>query len=225
VSTPPAAPLKARDAYRSWAATYDDENALSTLEDEAARSLTPCLPGKTLLDAACGTGRRIRSISTRAVGVDLVYEMLTAEKRDRAGSRLVNADLHALPFADRTFDVIWCRLVLGHLPELGSAYAELSRVCVPDAAVVVTDFHPAAARAGHVRSFRDESGVRHVVEHYIHETADHEHAAARAGLRLVRSLEPTVGQEIRSFYAATSALDVYEAQVGLALVNALLFAR
>jgi malonyl-CoA O-methyltransferase len=93
------------------------------------------------------------------------------------------------------------------------------------ATVVVTDFHPEAARAGHGRSFRDSAGERRVIEHYVYEIADHERAAARAGLRLNEAMEPVVGPEIRSFYEDAGALDAYEAQRGLPLVAALQFVR
>ncbi|MFW6078218.1 MAG: hypothetical protein ACODAE_01265, partial [Gemmatimonadota bacterium] len=54
------AALPARDAYRLWARTYDEaETAVSALDELAVRRLTPPLDGLTLLDAACGTGRRL----------------------------------------------------------------------------------------------------------------------------------------------------------------------
>ncbi len=222
--------MSARDAYPLWASTYDGETPVSVLEEAAVRALTPSLGGKSVLDAACGNARRIRSIGeqvARAVGVDLVFEMLTAPHaggalRERA-VHLVNADVRALPFAPRSFDVIWCRLALGHLPDLADAYAELARVGVPGATLIVTDFHPAAARAGHTRSFRDPLGARREIEHHIYELGDHEVAAARAGLRLDRSLEPGVGPAIKSFYDAPAVLKAYEAQLGLPLVAAMQF--
>ena len=59
VSGRAAAPLPVEAAYRIWAESYDEENPLTTLDRRAAALLTPPLAGRTLLDAACGTARRL----------------------------------------------------------------------------------------------------------------------------------------------------------------------
>src|SRR6185369_6258421 len=88
--------IGARDAYRLWAPTYTEETAVSLLDCEIAASLSPETQGRRLLDAGCGTGRRLPSDAMLAVGVDLSPEMLAAGgRRDVAA-----ADLCALPFAD-----------------------------------------------------------------------------------------------------------------------------
>src|SRR5690606_10510343 len=92
----------------------------------------------------------------------------------------------ALPLRDGVFDLVWCRLVAGHIAGLPALYRELARVCRPGAVLVVTDFHPAAVRAGHERTFRDAAGRIHAVEHHVHEAEDHERAACAAGLALER---------------------------------------
>ena len=76
---PPLDALPVREAYGVWAARYDDESAVSALEDRTVGALTPSLKGRSLLDAGCGTGRRLpsgRHGPLRAIGVDLVPEML-----------------------------------------------------------------------------------------------------------------------------------------------------
>ena len=91
--------------------------------------------------------------------------------------------------------MVWCRLVLGHLPDLDAAYAELARVCARGGHVVVTDFHPDAAEAGHRRTFRDGDGVVQEVEHHVHTPREHRRAAARAGLTLVQRFDRVVGRD------------------------------
>ncbi|MGH7467542.1 MAG: class I SAM-dependent methyltransferase [Longimicrobiales bacterium] len=215
--------LPARDAYRLWARSYDAENAVTVLEQCAVLALTPPLAGTWLLDAGCGTGRRLpragKEGPARVVGVDLVFEMLNV--RARADVSLVVADVRALPCRAHSFHVIWCRLAAGHLPELDGLYAELARVARAGAHVIVTDFHPAAARAGHTRSFRDEDGQLHSVEHFIHDIDAHLAAAQSARLTLVACQEPAVGPEVRHFYAAARRLDAYDRQQELPLVLAL----
>ncbi len=234
--------LSARDAYRFWAPTYNVENPVTVLEQSAVRMLSPSVTGLALLDAACGTGRRLPRARGRGprcvVGIDLVFEMLVQARlrrqdlTDSGGPQrraarnapvFIAADVRALPCPDRSFDVIWCRLAVGHVPELDPVYAELTRVACPGAHIVMTDFHPAAAKAGHVRSFRDGSGVLRNIEHYIHEPDEHLRAAQRVGLRPVARLEPVVGRAVRRFYSAANRLDAYEEQRGLPLVLALAF--
>lgn len=222
-------PLPARDAYRLWAPTYGTENPVTALDQVAIETLTPPLVGLSLLDAGCGTGRRLPDPVPEGpkfvVGIDLVREMLTAGRNQRPDTCLVAGDLEALPIARDTFDVVWCRLALGHLAAIAPAYRELARIARPGARLIVTDFHPAAVHAGYIRSFRDASGNRCVVEHHVHEPLDHEQAAAGTGLSLEARLDLCVGPEVRRFYENAEHRALYERQRGLPVVLALRFAR
>ena len=225
-SAPPLAP---REAYRLWAPSYEAETAISFVDDRLVRELTPPLAGLRLLDAGCGTARRLRAHADTALlaGADLTWEMLAAGASEDETMRplLAAADVRALPFVAGMFDVAWCRLVVGHLPALDAAYAELGRVVCRGGTVIVTDFHPDAARAGHTRSFRDDAGAVHDIEHHVHELDDHVRAAADAGLELADWRDGTIGPELRPFYAAAGRLDRYAADEGLPVVLALSFRR
>jgi malonyl-CoA O-methyltransferase len=216
--------LSAREGYRLWAATYSDETAISHLESGLASALTPPLGALRLLDAGCGTGRRLRDCgAASAVGVDLSPEMLAAGPCDPEVRTLVG-DVRDLPVPDRSFDVVWCRLVIGHLPDCRPAYRELARVADIGAAVVVTDFHPAAWAAGHRRTFRSGDAV-HELEHHIH-TADAQVEAARAaGLELVEIRSAEIGPEVLGYYERAGRLALYHEHLGLPVVLALAFQR
>ncbi len=225
-----AAPLPVEAAYRLWSETYDTENPLTTLDERAASLLTPPLEGKALLDAACGTGRRLAfregNAPRRCAGLDLVLEMLHRGRADPSRSRATaEGDLRALPFPATCFDVVWCRLAAGHLSGLGELYAELARVLAPGGTAIVTDFHPAAIRAGHRRLFRDASGRSHLVTHVVHEPEAHVRAAAVRGLALERRLDLTIGEDLRVFWERAGALDRFERDRGLPLLLALRFRR
>jgi len=208
-------------AYGLWAPTYTEETATSFLEDRAVRALPIAHAGGWLLDVGCGTARRLASSDAAlAVGVDLTVDMLRCA---RSRGALAAADVCALPFADDSFDRVWCRLVIGHVRELRAAYAELARVCRRDGEVVVTDFHPDAAAAGHRRTFRDATGVVREIEHHVHHPTAHAVAAARAGLQLVARRDDCVGEPIRPFYERAGRLAEYERQRGLRLVLTLAY--
>ncbi len=211
--------LSARDGYRLWGPRYETETAVSRFEDLTIATLGVPTSGRSLLDVGCGTGRRLRdSGAANAVGVDLTVEML---REVRGTHAVAAADVRALPFPAASFDVVWCRLVLGHLRTIDIAYAELSRVCRPIGVCVVTDLSPKAIAAGHRRTFRDADGTMRELEHFVHSAEGHIDAARRAGLEPAMQREGIVGPNIRQFYADTGRLDAYEAQFGLPLVVAL----
>jgi malonyl-CoA O-methyltransferase len=218
--------LPAREAYRRWAPSYAGETAVSFLEDRLVASSDTSPAGRALLDVGCGTGRRMRDAGAAlAVGVDLTPEMLAHRQDDAQARGLCAGDVCALPFASETFDVVWCRLVIGHGPALGDAYAELARVCRVGGAVIVSDLCAEAVAAGHRRTFRDARGEVHEVEHFVHSADAQIDAAGRAGLALTTRCTGEVDARVRPFYASAGRLAAYEAQRGLPLVVALAYRR
>jgi malonyl-CoA O-methyltransferase len=210
--------LGAREAYRLWAPSYSSETATSFLDEELAQEMLRSLPQAKLLDAGCGIGRRIADIPG-AVGIDASPEMLAAG----AAHNVVTGDVRAMPLASNSFDMVWCRLVLGHLPDPLRAYREFARVCAPGGYVFVTDFHPDATAAGHQRTFTDNTGTVHQVEHYVH--SNHAYLAKTAGLPLLALRDGIVGPSIRDFYIRGIGLKAYKRDMGLKLVAAFLFRK
>lgn len=135
------------------------------------------------------------------------------------------ADVRALPFPSGSFGVAWCRLAAGHVPDLVPFYRELSRVLEGGGALVVTDFHPEAARAGHTRTFRDPAGATLTVAHTVHEPATHEAAAASAGFRFDARLDLPPLENVKVFYEKAGALSRWEADRALPLLLAFRFLK
>lgn len=218
--------LGAARGYALWAPTYAAETVVSALERATVDAFGTSLEGRRVLDAGCGIARRLAPArhagASLVAGVDLTPGMLAQATGEPL---LAAADVRALPATDAAFDVVWCRLVLGHLPALDDAYAELARVCAPGGEVVVTDFHPDAVAAGHRRTFRDANGDVHEVEHFVHAPSDHLAAAERVGLLVRERRDGVVGESVLGFYERAGRLDVWERQRGLPLVLALRFAR
>jgi SAM-dependent methyltransferase len=92
-----------------------------------------------VLDAGCGAGRNVEHFARegRAVGVDLSPEAL-AFCRDR-GVAAARASVLALPFADRSFDLVTSFDVLYHrwIADDREAVAELARVLRPGGLLLV----------------------------------------------------------------------------------------
>jgi malonyl-CoA O-methyltransferase len=210
--------LDAREAYRLWAATYASETATSSLDEQLAQEMLSGLPRTSLLDAGCGIGRRIKDIPG-AIGIDASSEMLAAGGEPN----VIAGDVRSMPFASNSFDMVWCRLVLGHMRDALPAYRELARVCLPDGYVFVTDFHPDAAAAGHRRTFTDQSGRLHEIEHYVHD--NHLHLAAQAGLSLIAQRDGVIGPSVRDFYMGGLGRKAYKRDLNLKLVAAFLYRR
>jgi malonyl-CoA O-methyltransferase len=150
--------------------------------------------------------------------------MLLAGQRG-ARRLLVAGNVSSLPFADRSFDLLWCRLVLGHVSDLRASYREMARVSAAPATLIVSDFHPRAVAAGHTRSFKDQGGERREIEHTVHEATDHEEAAARAGWKLVAIVDAPAGDPERPFYERAGRLRQFELEDQLPIVLAMSFAR
>jgi malonyl-CoA O-methyltransferase len=220
--------LNASAGYRLWAPSYSDETAISHLEDQLVSTMTPPLAGLRLLDAGCGTGRRLRDAGAdRSAGLDASSEMLAAgiaKDGPLSGVELVVGDVRAMPFNAGAFDVVWCRLVIGHLPRIEEAYAEFGRVADFGATVIVSDFHPVAHDAGHRRSFRAGGEVIEL-EHHVHRPEHHVDAARAAGLVLSEAREAVIGNDVQSFYESAGMGSVYPHHVGLPVVLALSFRR
>lgn len=92
-----------------------------------------------ILDAGCGTGRNLREYGALgdAVGVD-PSPRAVAFCRERGLLRVKQAGLEELPFEDGSFDLLLAFDVLEHVEDDHAALAELHRVAVPGARLVVT---------------------------------------------------------------------------------------
>lgn len=118
-----------------------------TAENSAAYLLPWLRPDQRLLDVGCGPGTITVDLAGRVGHVDAVEPTTAALElaRDHARScrqhnlTFTTADVHALPFADDTFDVVHAHQVLQHVADPVTALTEMRRVCVPGGLVAVRD--------------------------------------------------------------------------------------
>ena len=89
----------------------------------------------SLLDLGCGAGMLalLKRKGVALTGVDLSEECVAASRRNGYDETIL-AELHALPFADATFDYVASLDVIGHIPQeqKDAVLSEIKRVLRPD---------------------------------------------------------------------------------------------
>lgn len=122
---------------------------------ELAAVLEALGPTKDLLEAGVGTGRFAVPLGERGLkvtGIDISLEMMR-RAREKGVERLIRADLHHLPFPDRSFEGSLIIHVLQLIPEPLPALAELGRVSRQRVVAVFPD-HGRWGREGERSGFR-----------------------------------------------------------------------
>jgi SAM-dependent methyltransferase len=101
---------------------------------QTLQSEVPDWREKEILDAGCGTGLILMQLGSpvKTVGVDLAPEAI-AFCRQRGLENVYQADICALPFVDRSFDIVICSSVLYHqwVKDVAGAVREMHRVLRP----------------------------------------------------------------------------------------------
>lgn len=105
---------------------------------------------ETVIDIGCGTGKGVRGLQkhyprARIYATDIALQMLQqARSRYRllGKKRLVAADMENLPFAARSFDLVFSSLALQWSNDLRATLAEFARVSRPGALLLFTSFGP-----------------------------------------------------------------------------------
>jgi len=112
----------------------------------------PTLAQPCCLDLACGTGDLSRMLADRypcgqIIGIDLSQEMLelAAVKGGPQHLSYLRGDMHALPVASGSCDLVTGSYALRNAPDLDFALAEISRVLRPGGHAVFLDFSKAVS--------------------------------------------------------------------------------
>jgi SAM-dependent methyltransferase len=109
---------------------------LARLEEALGRSIR----GERLLNVGCGTGG-FNLVAERggaqAWGVDAAVDVATIASRRVRHDRIMAAAAEALPFADGSFDVVYCYSTLEHVHDASRAVREMLRVLRPGGALYV----------------------------------------------------------------------------------------
>lgn len=189
-----ASPLEivpTRAGYDLWAQVYDDEeNPLVLLEEDHIAPLILGAAGLAVADIGCGTGRhalRLARAGARVTGLDFSKAMLDRARKKPGADQItfVQHDLaKPLPLENAAFDMVLCCLVLDHIAELDSFYAELGRICRQGGAVIISVMHPAMNLRGVQARFTDPaSGLKIGPQSHPHTLSEYIMAALRTGLQ------------------------------------------
>ena len=153
-------------------------------------------PGAVALDVGCGEGSQAvalhRRFGFRVTGIDPVSRHIEVARvaAGRDGPAFEVGTAENIPAGPGTTDLVWCRDVLVHVPDLPRAYAEFRRVLRPDGHVLVYQmFGSELLEPGEAAWLWATMGV-------VPENADPartEAAIAGAGLRIDERLE--IGSE------------------------------
>ena len=130
--------LAPRYAYR-----YSFEFSRLFQEDWHAEMLRLLPPrSRRVLDLGCGTGfflAELAALRPGAVGLDISHAMLRVSEQYVPGARLVTADAERLPFAERSFDAIFCKGSLHHTRDHVRFLSNCARVLEPDGVLIMSE--------------------------------------------------------------------------------------
>ena len=97
-------------------------------------------PGSRALEVGCGTGAVMGALAEETnyhlTGVDLDRPSLQFNHTQFPLSSLTQADGHNLPFADGTFDAVYCHYLLLWVTDPAKVLAEMRRVTRPGGVVI-----------------------------------------------------------------------------------------
>lgn len=191
--------LEPTDAYREWAATYDEPNALIAAEERALRGVLAEFPLGRAIDMGSGTGRiteGLRRLGHDAVAMDRSEAMLSVARARAEPVPAVVGDLTRLPFGDATTDLVVCGLALTHVHDLAPVFRAFARVVKPGGAIVTSDIRPLAVATGAHALFKRADGTRGVTRNHVHWPSAYVLAAASAGLVVRRCVEAFVDEAL-----------------------------
>src|SRR5205809_4052206 len=126
----------------SWWQTGSQLHMLARLNPPRFAFFDPivgCWQGLHVLDMGCGGGLATACLAqrgARVVGLDLAQTSLRVAHRHMRGCDapepvFLCGRAEDLPFADASFDVVWCTDVLEHLAGLPAAIAQIARILKP----------------------------------------------------------------------------------------------
>ncbi|MEV7085470.1 class I SAM-dependent methyltransferase [Streptomyces sp. NPDC093085] len=222
--------LGVAEGYAAWSAAYDSlPSSYIEVEEPVVGAILDGLAPGVALDAACGTGRQTRTLTTyghRVIGVDQSPEMLEKARAHSPEADLRVGDLERLPLDDGSVDLAVCSLAMTHLRDPAPGVAELARVVRPGGRIVVTDVHPFVIALQGQFLFVNGSRELAFVRNHVHLPGRYLEAFGAAGLRVRACHEPlfngrlapggyeeAIGEAARAAWAGLPIVVVWDLEV------------
>ena len=191
---PPDAGAEIARAYDRWSRTYDtDANTTRDLDAEVLRRSSLAIDGRDVLELGCGTGKNTVWLAERArriTAMDFSPGMLEVAHGRIPPDRvtLIQHDVRERwPFEDASFDLVVGNLLLEHLQNVATVFAEAARVLRPGGVMYMCELHPYRQLRGGQAHFTDEwSGEVVFAPAFQHTIAEYVNAAVAGGLTVQR---------------------------------------
>jgi ubiquinone/menaquinone biosynthesis C-methylase UbiE len=187
--------MTVRDAYNTWAATYDtDRNLTRDLDQQVTRATLGALRCNAILELGCGTGKNtgfLAQMGTQVYALDFAESMIrqAQAKVRQANVRFIVADLiQSWPVADHAIDLVVCNLVLEHIADLSPIFAEAARCLAPSGRFFVCELHPFKQYLGS-KARLQHNGELLAPPAFVHHMSAFVEAATAAGFTLARLQE------------------------------------
>ncbi len=182
--------MNVQQAYNDWASTYDtDRNLTRDLDAEVVRNTLAGLNCHSILEIGCGTGKNtpfLAQIGRHVRAVDFSAGMIACarEKLSLDNVTFTVADItQRWPGEDGSVDLVSCNLVLEHVEDLFSIFAEASRVVAKDGRLFVCEFHPFRQYQGTKANYQ-RGQAKTEIPAFVHHLSDYTAAAESNGLAL-----------------------------------------
>lgn len=139
--------MRATVDYDAIAKTYDRrylENDYSGVEEALIAFLGLRLDGR-VLEVGCGTGHWLRLLAERgisAAGLDASAQMLMCARTQAPGAALVRGLADCLPWANRSFDRLYCINALHHFRDKVAFLREARRVLLSGGQMMTIGLDP-----------------------------------------------------------------------------------
>lgn len=183
--------MKISDTYDAWAESYDSmDNKTRDLEAEVLRSLFRNPHYGNILELGCGTGKNTGWLSQKAdfvTALDFSAEMiLRAEvKTDAKNVTFIHSDLNReWPIKPGWANLITCSLVMEHIEDLHSVFAQGAKALKSKGRFYVCELHPYRQYSGSRAHFKTGEEL-YEPKAYIHHLSDYLQASSASGFKLL----------------------------------------
>ncbi len=185
-----------RSAYDRWSSHYDnDSNRTRDLDAQILRTHGPSVRGRAVLELGCGTGKNTEWLAGNCrlvTALDVSPGMLELA-RERVPAQHVSFHEHDIttpwPVEDQTIDLVVGNLVLEHVRDLRTVFAECARVLRRGGKVFLSELHPMRQLLGSQARYVDPQdgetvlvpAVRHSLSEYVNSAVEGGFTVRRVG--------------------------------------------